>query len=156
MTTRRAAEHGSAQPAVSEDLRITSAVTIQASELQWRFSRASGPGGQGVNTTDSRVELTVNLFTLDTLTPEQLARVTAALGHRLVNGSLTLVAAEHRSQLRNREAARGRLAALLQSALAAPPKQRRATVATRGSRRRRLEAKKQRAQTKSLRRRPEH
>lgn len=142
--------------AVSGDLRITSKITIPAVDLKWRFSRASGPGGQGVNTTDSRVELTVDLLGLEALTPEQLAQVVEALGNRLTAGTLTLVASEHRSQLRNREAARGRLAALLASALAEPPKQRKPTKATRGSKRRRLEAKKQRGQTKSLRQRPEH
>lgn len=157
MAKRSGTDDGAAQEAVSGDLRVTSRLTIPAAALQWRFSRASGPGGQGVNTTDSRVELTVDLLGLDALTPEQLARAADVLGNRLTEGgTLTLVASEHRSQLRNREAARGRLAALLQSALAAPPKQRRDTKPTRGSRRRRLEAKKQRGQTKSLRQKPEH
>lgn len=159
MPTRRAgeskAQRGAELP-VSGDLPITSRLTIPAAALHWRFSRAGGPGGQGVNTTDSRVELTVDVLGWDALTPEQLERVAVVLGDRLVAGSLTLVASEHRSQLRNREAARGRLTALLQSALAAPPKQRRATKATKGSQRRRLEAKRQRSQTKSLRRRPDH
>ena len=154
MATPRGNDDGT--PAVSGDLRVTSRLTIPAAELRWRFSRASGPGGQGVNTTDSRVELTVDLLALDGLSPEQLDRLVSSLGPRLSDGTLTLVAAEHRSQLRNREAARGRLAALLSSALAAPPKARRATRATKGSHRRRLDAKKQRGQTKSLRRRPEH
>ncbi|WP_024793055.1 alternative ribosome rescue aminoacyl-tRNA hydrolase ArfB [Tomitella biformata] len=156
MDTRRGQGRSAPQESVSSDLPITANLIIPGAELRWRFSRASGPGGQGVNTTDSRVELTVNLLGLDALSPEQFARVADALGARLVDGALTLVASEHRSQLRNREAARGRLTALLQSALAAPPKQRKATKATRGSRRRRLEAKKQRSQTKDLRRRPEH
>lgn len=142
--------------AVSGDLRINSALTIPSAALRWRFSRSSGPGGQGVNTTDSRVSLTVDLLALDALTPELLARATESLGGRISNGELSLVASEHRSQLRNREAARGRLAALLSSALAEPPRERKATKATRGSRRRRLDEKKRRAQTKSLRRRPEH
>lgn len=143
------------QESVSSDLPIAAGVVIPGAAMRWRFSRASGPGGQGVNTTDSRVELTVDVLGLAALRPEQLARVVDALGSRLVDGALTLVASEHRSQLRNREAARGRLAALLQSALAAPPQRRRATKATKGSHRRRLEAKKQRSTTKSLRRRPE-
>lgn len=159
MSNRRAGERKperGAELPVAGDLPITPRLTIPAAALHWRFSRASGPGGQGVNTTDSRVELTVDVLGWDALTPEQLERVAVVLGDRLVAGSLTLVASEHRSQLRNREAARGRLAALLQSALAAPPKKRRATKATKGSQRRRLEAKRQRSETKSLRRRPDH
>ena len=156
MATAGANSDDRADASVSDDLRINSALTIPAAALRWRFSRASGPGGQGVNTTDSRVSLTVDLLALDALTPELLARATESLGARVSNGELTLVASEHRSQLRNREAARGRLAALLSSALAEPPRQRKATKATRGSRRRRLDAKKRRGETKSLRRRPEH
>ncbi len=154
MATPRGSDDGT--PSVSGDLRVTSRLTIPSAELRWRFSRASGPGGQGVNTTDSRVELSIDLLSLEDLSPEQLDRVVSSLGPRLSGGTLTLVATEHRSQLRNREAARGRLAALLSSALASPPKARRATKATKGSHRRRLEDKKQRGQTKSLRRRPEH
>ncbi len=136
------------------DLRVTSSVTLREEELQWRFSRSSGPGGQSVNTTDSRAELTVDLAATPALSEHQRARVLEALAGRLVDGRLTVTASEHRSQLRNREAAAERLAQLLREALAPPPPRRRPTKPSRGAQRRRAEAKTRRSQTKSLRRRP--
>ena len=140
---------------VTDDLEITRSLVVPAAELQWRFSRAGGPGGQGVNTTDSRVELRVNLWTLSTLSPSQLERMQVALGHRLIDGVVTVTASETRSQLRNRRAARARMAALLRAAVLAESRTRRPTKATKGSHRRRLDAKKQRGQTKNLRRKPD-
>ncbi|MFC9836149.1 alternative ribosome rescue aminoacyl-tRNA hydrolase ArfB [Rhodococcus sp. NPDC127530] len=140
---------------VTDDLEITRSLVVPAAELQWRFSRAGGPGGQGVNTTDSRVELRVNLWTLSTLSPAQLERMQVRLGHRLVDGVVTVTASETRSQLRNRRAARARMAALLRAAVLAEARTRRPTKATKGSHRRRLDAKKQRGQTKNLRRKPD-
>ncbi|PQP22984.1 alternative ribosome rescue aminoacyl-tRNA hydrolase ArfB [Rhodococcus opacus] len=140
---------------VTDDLEITRSLVVPAAELQWRFSRAGGPGGQGVNTTDSRVELRVNLWTLSTLSPSQLERMQVQLGHRLVDGVVTVTASETRSQLRNRRAARARMAALLRSAVLAENRTRHPTKATKGSHRRRLDAKKQRGQTKNLRRKPD-
>ncbi|MDV6283991.1 alternative ribosome rescue aminoacyl-tRNA hydrolase ArfB [Rhodococcus jostii] len=140
---------------VTDDLEITRSLVVPAAELQWRFSRAGGPGGQGVNTTDSRVELRVNLWTLSTLSPSQLERMQVQLGHRLVDGVVTVTASETRSQLRNRRAARARMAALLRAAVLAETRTRRPTKATKGSHRRRLDAKKQRGQTKNLRRKPD-
>ncbi|QDB79235.1 aminoacyl-tRNA hydrolase [Georgenia sp. 311] len=136
------------------DLHVTRAVVVREEELQWRFSRASGPGGQGVNTTDSRVELTLDVAGTTALDERQRERVLAALAGRLVDGRLTVVASEHRSQLRNREAAAARLADLLRGALAPPPPTRRPTKPSRGAQRRRAEAKTRRSQTKALRRRP--
>jgi len=138
----------------SAGLRVTRALVVPEGELQWRFSRSSGPGGQSVNTTDSRVELSWDVATSAVLTPDQRARVLERLAPRLVGGVLTVVASEHRSQLRNRDAARARLAALVADALAPPGPTRRATRPTRGSQRRRLEAKQQRASVKRDRRRP--
>ena len=135
-------------------LRVTSGVLIPSGELSWRFSRASGPGGQGVNTTDSRVELTFDVTTSGALNDDQRTRAVQRLGARLVSGRVTVVAAEHRSQLRNRDAAAARLAQLLREALAPPARARRPTAPTPGSRRRRLEAKTRRAQTKQMRRPP--
>ena len=140
---------------VTDDLEITRSLVVPAAELQWRFSRAGGPGGQGVNTTDSRVELRVNLWTLSTLSPAQLERMQVQLGHRLVDGVVSVTASETRSQLRNRRAARARMAALLRAAVLAETRTRRPTKATKGSHRRRLNAKKQRGQTKNLRRKPD-
>lgn len=129
-------------------------LVVPAAELDERFSRAGGPGGQGVNTTDSRVELWLDPWTCSALTEDQRRRVTARLSAYLVGGRVRVVAAEHRSQRRNRRAARGRLAALLRQALAPPPPPRRATRPTRGSQLRRLEGKRRRAEVKAARRRP--
>lgn len=126
---------------------------IPAAELTEQFSHASGPGGQGVNTADSRVQLRWDLGASAALTPAQRERALALLGPRLVGTVLTVAAAEHRSQRRNRAAARERLAGLLREAIA-PPVPRRATKPTRGSQRRRLEGKRQRSLTKQQRRRP--
>jgi len=125
---------------------------VPAAELLERFSRSSGPGGQGVNTTDSRVELRWPVLgspALAKLSEPQRLRVETVLRDRMVSGELIIVASEHRSQRQNRVAARNRLAEALRQALLPPPPPRRATRPTRGSQRRRLEAKKQRGATKS-------
>ena len=136
----------------SGDLPVTGSLVVPAAALSWRFSRSSGPGGQGVNTADSRVELSVAVLELPGLSELQLRRLSQRLGSRLVDGILTLAASEHRQQLRNRQAARERLAAVLRAALAPPPRARRRTKPTRGSQERRIEAKKQRGQLKKQRR----
>jgi ribosome-associated protein len=135
-------------------LRVTRAVAVPAGELRWRFSRSSGPGGQGVNTTDSRVELLLDVERSTAFDDDRRARVVQRLAPRLVDGVLTVTASEHRSQLRNRDAAAARLAALLRDALAPPQRARRPTRPTRGSQQRRLDAKTRRGQTKRLRRPP--
>ncbi|MEU2350784.1 alternative ribosome rescue aminoacyl-tRNA hydrolase ArfB [Modestobacter sp. NPDC013298] len=134
------------------DLPVAGALVVPAAALAWRFSRSSGPGGQGVNTADSRVELSVAPLSLPGLTDVQRARLVERLGDRLVDGLLTVTASEHRQQLRNREAARARLAAVLRAALAPPAPVRRKTRPTRGSQERRIQAKKQRGETKRMRR----
>ena len=136
----------------SGDLPVTGSLVVPAAALHWRFSRSSGPGGQGVNTADSRVELSVAPLELPDLTDTQRQRLVERLGSRLVDGMLTIAASEHRQQLRNRQAARERLAAVLRAALAPPPPSRRRTKPTRGSQERRIEAKKQRGQLKKQRR----
>ncbi|MGI5186952.1 alternative ribosome rescue aminoacyl-tRNA hydrolase ArfB [Promicromonospora sp. CA-289599] len=136
---------------VRPGLAVTPALTIPRAELTERFSRASGPGGQGVNTTDSRVELSWDVGRSAVLSDTQRERVTDRLAERLVDGVLTVVASENREQRRNRDAAAKRLAALVADALAPPPRTRRPTRATRGSQERRLTAKKQRSTTKQLR-----
>ena len=121
-------------------------LVVPAAELVERFSRSSGPGGQSVNTTDSRVEVVLDLSTCSVLTDAQRARAIGALGP-----VVQVAASEHRSQHRNRVAARERLADRLRTALGPPPVTRVATKPTRGSQRRRLDAKKQRSHTKSMR-----
>jgi ribosome-associated protein len=140
--------------AVADDLRVTSTLVVPSGELAWRFSRSSGPGGQGVNTTDSRVELSYDVGSSPALSPAQRERLTARLGSRVVDGVLTVTAEEHRSQLRNREAALARMGQVLREALAPPPPRRRATRPTRGSQQRRLDEKSRRGETKRMRRPP--
>jgi ribosome-associated protein len=133
-------------------LRVTRSVVVPERELKWRFSRSSGPGGQSVNTADSRVELVFDLTTTKALGPIQRARALERLEGRLVDGVLSVTASEERSQLRNREAARRCLAEILAQALAPPPPKRRPTKATRASVERRLADKRRRARIKRLRR----
>ena len=129
-------------------------LVIPAEELHERFSRSSGPGGQGVNTTDSRVELSWDIGSSAVLTEVQRAQALDRLAHRAVDGVLTLTSSEQRSQLRNREAARARLTALILDALEPPSPPRRATRPSRAARDRRIEAKKHRSTVKAQRRRP--
>ena len=123
-------------------------------ELQWRFSRSSGPGGQSVNTTDTRVELSLDVAATTALHHTQRERALARLSGRLVDGVLTIAASEHRSQLRNREAAERRLAQMLREAIAPPPPKRRPTKPTKASVRRRLDDKTRRGELKQQRGRP--
>jgi len=136
------------------DLEVSPALTIPAAELDWRFSRSSGPGGQHVNTSDSRVELSWNIADSAALSDYQRDRLLTQLARRVVGGAITLAASEQRSQLRNREIALEKLAALISAALAPDGPARRATKPTRGSNRRRLAAKGQRSETKKQRQRP--
>jgi len=122
-------------------------LVVPAAELVERFSKSPGPGGQSVNTTDSRVELDFDVGSSSVLTDTQRARAL----RRWPEGRVSIAASEHRSQHRNRVAARERLAELLREALAPPPPPRRPTRPSRGSKERRLRAKKERGQTKALR-----
>jgi ribosome-associated protein len=136
------------------DLPVRGPLVLPVRELHWRFSRSSGPGGQGVNTADSRVELSFDLARSPSV-PEHLRdRAVARLAGRLVDGVLTVTASEHRSQLRNREAARERLAATLRAAMAAGPPVRRPTRPSARARRRRMDDKARRGAVKRLRGRP--
>ena len=135
-------------------LRVTARLVLPEAELSWRFSRSSGPGGQSVNTSDSRAELSFDVARSPSLDEHLRRRALDRLAGRLVDGVLTVAASEQRSQLQNREAAEQRLAQLLREAVAPPPPPRRPTRPTKGSQERRLEAKKQRSQVKRDRSRP--
>jgi ribosome-associated protein len=137
--------------ALDDDLVVTRSLVVRAADLSERFSRSSGPGGQGVNTADSRVELSYDVANAD-MPPTVRARLLSRLEGRLVEGVLTLAASEHRTQLANRRAARERLVEVLREAAAAPPRKRRPTKPTRGSQERRLAEKKRRGETKQGRR----
>ena len=136
------------------DLTVTPALTIPAGELSWRFSRSSGPGGQHVNTSDSRASVSWNIAESPALSEAQRQLLLARLDRRLIAGVVTVTSSEQRSQLRNRETALSRLADLVADGLAPEAARRRKTKPTRGSNYRRLDAKKQRAATKQQRRRP--
>ena len=131
-------------------LQLSPTLVVPDAELSWRFSRSSGPGGQHVNTSDSRAELSVDLTRV--LPERLLARAVERLGSRLVDGVLTVAASEHRSQLQNREAAALRMEQLLREAIAPPPPPRRPTRPTKGSTERRLQVKRRRSDLKRLRR----
>jgi len=138
-----------------DDLHVRGPLVLLASELHWRFSRSSGPGGQGVNTTDSRVELSFDLLRSPSVPEDLRERALARLGPRLVDGVLTITGQEHRSQLRNRDAARERLAETLRGATAPDPPKRRPTKPSRNAKRRRVDAKTRRGAIKKLRGRPD-
>ena len=134
------------------DLRVRGSVVVPEAELQWRFSRSSGPGGQGVNTSDSRVELSLDVARTSALPPYLRERALERLADRLVDGVLTVSASEQRSQWQNRLAAERHLADVLATAIAPPPRPRVPTRPSASARRRRVEDKKRRGETKRLRR----
>jgi ribosome-associated protein len=139
---------------VTGPLPIRGRLAIPRGELRWRFSRSSGPGGQGVNTADSRVELLWDLAGSEVLSAPLKQRAIERLSGRLVDGVISVVVSEERAQLRNRAIAEARLAKLVADAIAPPPPRRRATRPTKGSVERRLEHKRRTSQAKQMRRRP--
>lgn len=139
---------------VTADLRVNGWLVVPASELSERFSRSSGPGGQSVNTADSRVELSFDVARSPALPEWARSRALERLASRLADGVLTVASSGERSQLMNRQEARARLAALLRDAVAPPPRPRVATKPTRGARERRLQDKKRRSDTKRNRQLP--
>ncbi|SDP38286.1 alternative ribosome rescue aminoacyl-tRNA hydrolase ArfB [Actinacidiphila guanduensis] len=129
-------------------VHVRGTVFVPEAELQWRFSRSSGPGGQHVNTSDSQVELRFDLAATEALPEVWKQRALERLAGRLTGGVLAVRASEHRSQWRNRETAAARLSSLLAEATAPPPKARRPTRIPRGINERRLRTKKQRGEVK--------
>lgn len=138
---------------MSEDLEVGRRLVIPGGELEWRFSRSGGPGGQHANKADTRVELRWNPRESVSLDPETRERLLQTLGARLdADGSLRIVVADTRSQRENRRLALERMRAILAESLR-PKKKRRPTRPTRASKERRLEAKKRRGERKKERRR---
>ena len=139
---------------MADELRIDRRHVIPANELEERASRSSGPGGQGVNTTDSAVELRWQFDDSVALSDAEKARVRENLGTRITDAGVFIVrSAEQRSQHQNRAAARDRLVEMLRTAMR-PPKRRKATRPSRAAKRRRLEAKRHRGEIKRLRKPP--
>ncbi len=134
------------------DLEVSASLAIPRRELDARTSRAGGAGGQHVNTSSTRVELSWNVETSRALSDAQRERLRQALRSRLTaDGTLRVVASERRSQAQNREAAEARLATIVRRALVVPRK-RRATKPTRASVERRLQEKRRRSERKRQRR----
>ncbi|MEI8056831.1 MAG: alternative ribosome rescue aminoacyl-tRNA hydrolase ArfB [Actinomycetes bacterium] len=134
------------------DLRLRGSVLIPESELRWRFSRSSGPGGQSVNTSDSRVELLFDVSATTALSSMLRDRALSRLGDRLIDGVLSVTASEQRSQYQNRLSAERKLVDIMLDAIAPPPRPRVPTRPTAGSKQRRIDDKKHRSTTKRLRR----
>ena len=130
------------------NLRVNTKLEIPANEIQWRFSRSSGAGGQNVNKTESRVEIVFNVFESKTLTPYQKHRISIHSEVKLVNGSICIAVQEKRGQYQNRQLALNRLALTLRELLKSPPKKRQETIPTRSSQKKRIESKKKRGQLK--------
>ncbi len=130
------------------NLRINSKLAIPANEIQWRFSRSSGAGGQNVNKTDSRAEIVFNVSKSKALTPYQKHKISIHDGIKLINGSICIAVQDKRTQYQNRQLALSRLASTLQELLKPPPKKRRETIPSRSSQRKRVESKKKRGEIK--------
>jgi ribosome-associated protein len=134
------------------DLRVNRSVTIPAAELGWRFSHSGGPGGQGVNTADSKTELRFDLAATTAIPDHLKQRALHRLQPKLVDGELVVTSSAHRAQLDNRRAAATKLAVLLDAAIAPAPPKRRPTRPTAGSVERRLDSKRRHGRIKLLRR----
>ena len=129
-------------------LRINTKLEIPANEIQWRFSRSSGAGGQNVNKTDSRAEIVFNVSESKTLTPYQKNRISIQDEVKLTNGCICIAVQDKRTQYQNRQLALSRLASTLRELLQPPPKKRRETIPTRSSQKKRVESKKKRSELK--------
>ena len=130
------------------NLRINTKLEIPDNEIKWRFSRSSGAGGQNVNKADSRVEIVFNVSESKTLTPYQKYRISIQDEVKLSNGCICIAVQDKRTQYQNRQLALSRLASTLRELLKPPQKERRETIPTRSSQRRRVELKKKRGELK--------
>ena len=133
------------------DLTINSKLVIPSDELQWRFSRSSGAGGQNVNKIDSRVEIVFNINNSRVLTPFQKFRINAQLKEKIVQGCICITVQEKRTQYQNRQLALTKLAYILKNGLKPPAKARIGTRPTKASQKRRVESKKKRGEVKKNR-----
>ena len=130
------------------NLTVNSKLEIPVNEIQWRFSRSSGAGGQNVNKTDSRVEIVFNVFESKTLTPYQKHRISIQAEIKLINGCICIAVQEKRTQYQNRQLALSRLISILRDLMKPPLKKRRQTIPTYSSKKKRLESKKKRGELK--------
>ncbi|MDH5372416.1 MAG: alternative ribosome rescue aminoacyl-tRNA hydrolase ArfB [Acidimicrobiia bacterium] len=139
---------------MTDDLVVNSEIVIPDDELQWTFSTSGGPGGQHANRSNTRAELRFDVAGSASIPDSLRGRVLEVLQKRLVGGVVLVTVDESRSQWRNRQMARKRLAELLDEAARPPAPPRRRTKPSRSARRRRLESKRRRGETKQLRKRP--
>ena len=130
------------------NLTVNSNLEIPVNEIQWRFSRSSGAGGQNVNKSDSRVEIVFNVSESKTLTPYQKHRISIQDEVKLINGSICIAVQDKRTQYQNRQLALIKLASTLRELLKPPPKKRKETIPTRSSQRKRVASKKKRGELK--------
>ena len=130
------------------NLRINTKLEIPDNEIKWRFSRSSGAGGQNVNKTDSRAEIVFNVSESKTLTPYQKYRISIQDEVKLSSGCICIAVQDKRTQYQNRQLALSRLTLTLRELLKPPRKERRETIPTRSSQRRRVESKKKRGELK--------
>ena len=133
------------------DLIVNPVLVIPSNELHWRFSRSSGSGGQNINKTDTRVNLSFNIEKSKALTSYQKHQITKQLRDQIINSTITVITQEHRTQYKNRKLALMRLGILLEKALEPPPKARKATKPTKSSQRRRINSKKKHGEKKQSR-----
>ena len=133
------------------DLIITSRLVIPSRELKWRFSRSSGPGGQKVNKTNTRVEIIFNIEESKVLNDYQKKVITKKLKTKLVNNCICIAVQEERNQLLNRQIAIARISSLIRNSLKNFTKVRKATKPSKASQNRRLDSKKKRGELKKNR-----
>ncbi len=133
------------------DLKINKTLVIPTNEIKWRFSRSSGPGGQNVNKTESRVEIIFNLEDSKVLNDYQKEILKRNLKNKLVNNSLRLVVQEHRNQLLNRQLALMKFSSIIKNALNKTFKLRKSTQPSKASQKKRIEVKKKRGELKKNR-----
>ena len=139
-----------------DDLRVNADLVIPAAELRWRFDPSGGPGGQHANRSSTRVELSLDVRSSIAFDEDLRTRVLVNLAGRADDGIVAIQVGESRSQWRNRQIARRKLVQMISEALRPPPPRRRATKPTRASRERRLTDKRQRSETKRMRKNPRH
>ncbi|WP_320663930.1 alternative ribosome rescue aminoacyl-tRNA hydrolase ArfB [Prochlorococcus sp. MIT 1223] len=133
------------------DLTVNSKLVIPQNEIQWRFSRSSGAGGQNVNKVSSRVEIIFNLKNSKVFTPFQKNCINNRLKNKVINGYICIAVQDKRTQYQNRELALARLVSAIRYGLKPPEKKRKETKPTKASQRRRLDSKKKRGEVKKKR-----
>ncbi len=130
------------------NLRIKTNLEIPANEIEWRFSKSSGAGGQNVNKTESRVEIVFNVFDSKALSPYQKHMISIRNDVKLTHGCICIAVQDKRSQYQNRQLALSRLVSMLRGLLKPLPKKRRETIPTLSSQRKRIDSKKKRGELK--------